>query len=91
MGKHDDKVVASITDALAPLKDGMTILCGGFGLNFRCPNSPRNEARQKGTQGGKEKARTLVNERRNLVGRENGLAVEEDDVTPNSERWLVQR
>jgi 3-oxoacid CoA-transferase subunit A len=32
-GKHRDKVVASVQDALAPLKDGMTILVGGFGLS----------------------------------------------------------
>ncbi|HEU0029329.1 MAG TPA: CoA transferase subunit A [Kofleriaceae bacterium] len=32
-GRHADKVVASIADALAPLKDGMTIMCGGFGLS----------------------------------------------------------
>ena len=32
-GKHKDKVVASIVDALAPLRDGMTILVGGFGLS----------------------------------------------------------
>ena len=33
MGKHKDKVVASVQDALVPLKDGMTILVGGFGLS----------------------------------------------------------
>ena len=32
-GRHKDKVVASIADALAPLRDGMTILVGGFGLS----------------------------------------------------------
>jgi len=32
-GKHGNKVVASIADALAPLKDGMTIMVGGFGLS----------------------------------------------------------
>lgn len=32
-GKHGTKVVASIADALAPLKDGMTIMVGGFGLS----------------------------------------------------------
>jgi 3-oxoacid CoA-transferase subunit A len=31
--KHKDKVVASVADALAPLRDGMTILVGGFGLS----------------------------------------------------------
>src|SRR3954466_9360951 len=30
-GKHGNKVVASRTDALAPLKDGMTCTRGGFG------------------------------------------------------------
>ncbi len=34
IGRHkDDKVVASIAEALAPLEDGMTILVGGFGLS----------------------------------------------------------
>lgn len=33
IGRHKDKVVASITEALAPLTDGMTILVGGFGLS----------------------------------------------------------
>jgi 3-oxoacid CoA-transferase subunit A len=32
-GRHQDKVVASIAEALAPLTDGMTILVGGFGLS----------------------------------------------------------
>ncbi len=32
-GKHGNKVVASIAEALAPLKDGMTIMVGGFGLS----------------------------------------------------------
>jgi 3-oxoacid CoA-transferase subunit A len=33
-GKHgDNKVRASIAEALAPLEDGMTILVGGFGLS----------------------------------------------------------
>jgi 3-oxoacid CoA-transferase subunit A len=31
--RHGAKVVASIAEALAPLTDGMTILCGGFGLS----------------------------------------------------------
>ena len=30
---HNAKVVASIEEALAPLRDGMTILVGGFGLS----------------------------------------------------------
>ena len=33
IGRHKDKVLASIADALVPLKDGMTILVGGFGLS----------------------------------------------------------
>jgi 3-oxoacid CoA-transferase subunit A len=32
-GRHIDKVVASVAEALAPLRDGMTILVGGFGLS----------------------------------------------------------
>lgn len=32
-GKHGNKVVANVTEALAPLKDGMTIMVGGFGLS----------------------------------------------------------
>ena len=32
-GRHNDKVVASIAEAVAPLHDGMTILVGGFGLS----------------------------------------------------------
>ena len=33
IGRHADKVVASVAEALAPLEDGMTILVGGFGLS----------------------------------------------------------
>ena len=32
-GKHANKVVATIAEALAPLRDGMTIMVGGFGLS----------------------------------------------------------
>ena len=32
-GRHGNKVVASVAEALAPLSDGMTILVGGFGLS----------------------------------------------------------
>ena len=32
-GRHGDKVVSTVADALAPLQDGMTILVGGFGLS----------------------------------------------------------
>jgi len=33
IGRHKDKVVGSIAEALAPLRDGMTIMVGGFGLS----------------------------------------------------------
>ncbi len=33
MSRHGDKVVASVAEALAPLRDGMTIMVGGFGLS----------------------------------------------------------
>lgn len=33
MTKHGNKVVASVQEALAPLRDGMTIMVGGFGLS----------------------------------------------------------
>lgn len=33
IGRHGNKVRASIAEALAPLEDGMTILVGGFGLS----------------------------------------------------------
>jgi 3-oxoacid CoA-transferase subunit A len=32
-GKHANKIVATIEEALAPLRDGMTIMVGGFGLS----------------------------------------------------------
>jgi 3-oxoacid CoA-transferase subunit A len=32
-GRHGDKVVGSVGDALADLRDGMTIMVGGFGLS----------------------------------------------------------
>jgi 3-oxoacid CoA-transferase subunit A len=32
-GRHHHKVVTTIAEALAPLRDGMTILVGGFGLS----------------------------------------------------------
>jgi len=31
-GRHKDKVVGSVADALADLRDGMTVMVGGFGL-----------------------------------------------------------
>jgi 3-oxoacid CoA-transferase subunit A len=33
IGRHGDKVAASVAEALAPLRDGMTVLVGGFGLS----------------------------------------------------------
>lgn len=33
IGRHTNKIAASVADALAPLRDGMTILVGGFGLS----------------------------------------------------------
>jgi 3-oxoacid CoA-transferase subunit A len=33
IGRHSDKIVASIALALSPLRDGMTVLVGGFGLS----------------------------------------------------------
>jgi 3-oxoacid CoA-transferase subunit A len=33
IGRHADKVAASVAEALEPLRDGMTILVGGFGLS----------------------------------------------------------
>ena len=33
IGRHADKVAASVADALEPLRDGMTLLVGGFGLS----------------------------------------------------------
>ena len=32
-GRHDNKVSSSVAEALAPLRDGMTIMVGGFGLS----------------------------------------------------------
>jgi 3-oxoacid CoA-transferase subunit A len=32
-GKHGNKVVVNVAEALAPLRDGMTIMVGGFGLS----------------------------------------------------------
>jgi 3-oxoacid CoA-transferase subunit A len=66
VGKHDDKVVASIEDALAPLKDGMTILCGGFGL------SGNPEALIRGVVARKVRDLTLVSNNAGNMGK--GLA-----------------
>jgi 3-oxoacid CoA-transferase subunit A len=32
-GKHANKVVSTIAEALESLRDGMTVMCGGFGLS----------------------------------------------------------
>ena len=32
-GRHANKIVASVAEALAPLRDGMTLMVGGFGLS----------------------------------------------------------
>jgi 3-oxoacid CoA-transferase subunit A len=32
-GRHGNKIVASIAEALEPMRDGMTVMCGGFGLS----------------------------------------------------------
>ena len=32
-GRHANKIVGSVAEALEPLRDGMTIMCGGFGLS----------------------------------------------------------
>ena len=65
-GKHNDKVVATIADALAPLQDGMTILCGGFGL------SGNPEALIKGVVDRGVKNLTLVSNNAGNLGK--GLA-----------------
>jgi 3-oxoacid CoA-transferase subunit A len=33
IGRHGDKLAASVAEALEPLRDGMTIMVGGFGLS----------------------------------------------------------
>lgn len=32
-GRHANKIVGSVAQALEPLRDGMTVMCGGFGLS----------------------------------------------------------
>jgi 3-oxoacid CoA-transferase subunit A len=66
-GKHTDKVVASIAEALAPLRDGMTILVGGFGL------SGNPEALIKGVVERGVKDLTLVSNNAGNMGK--GLAL----------------
>ena len=33
IGRHADKIAASVAEALEPLRDGMTLMVGGFGLS----------------------------------------------------------
>jgi len=65
-GKHANKVVASIADALVPLRDGMTIMVGGFGL------SGNPEALIKGVVERGAKHLTLVSNNAGNLGK--GLA-----------------
>ena len=65
-GKHGQKVVASIEEALAPLRDGMTIMVGGFGL------SGNPEALIKGVVDRGVKELTLVSNNAGNLGK--GLA-----------------
>ncbi len=67
VGRHANKVVASIEEALAPLTDGMTILCGGFGL------SGNPEALIKGVVARGVKDLTLVSNNAGNMGK--GLAL----------------
>jgi 3-oxoacid CoA-transferase subunit A len=66
IGKHANKVVASIDEALAPLRDGMTIMVGGFGL------SGNPEALIKGVVERGAKELTLVSNNAGNLGK--GLA-----------------
>jgi 3-oxoacid CoA-transferase subunit A len=65
-GRHNAKVVASIAEALAPLTDGMTILCGGFGL------SGNPEALIRGVVDSGKRDLTLVSNNAGNIGK--GLA-----------------
>ncbi|MGE0403133.1 MAG: CoA-transferase, partial [Kofleriaceae bacterium] len=67
IGRHKNKVVGSIAEALEPLKDGMTILCGGFGL------SGNPEALIKGVVERGAKHLTLVSNNAGNMGK--GLAL----------------
>src|SRR5262249_18328103 len=66
IGRHRNKVVASVEEALAPLEDGMTILVGGFGL------SGNPEALIKGVVARGVKHLTLVSNNAGNMGK--GLA-----------------
>ncbi|MBA2541097.1 MAG: aminotransferase class III-fold pyridoxal phosphate-dependent enzyme, partial [Deltaproteobacteria bacterium] len=65
-GRHADKVVPSVADALARLEDGMTIMVGGFGL------SGNPEALIKGVVDRGVKNLTLVSNNAGNLGK--GLA-----------------
>jgi 3-oxoacid CoA-transferase subunit A len=65
-GKHGNKVVASVAEALAPMRDGMTIMCGGFGL------SGNPEALIRGVVGRGVRDLTLVSNNAGNLGK--GLA-----------------
>jgi 3-oxoacid CoA-transferase subunit A len=67
IGKHGNKVVATVAEALEPLRDGMTILCGGFGL------SGNPEALIRGVVERGVKDLTLVSNNAGNLGK--GLAV----------------
>ena len=67
IGRHGDKIVDSIAEALEPLRDGMTILCGGFGL------SGNPEALIKGVVARGAKHLTLVSNNAGNMGK--GLAL----------------
>ena len=66
-GKHRDKVQTSIAAALEPLRDGMTIMVGGFGL------SGNPEALIKGVVARGVKDLTLVSNNAGNLGK--GLAI----------------
>jgi 3-oxoacid CoA-transferase subunit A len=67
IGRHRDKVVDSIAEALVSLQDGMTILVGGFGL------SGNPEALIKGVVAHGAKDLTLVSNNAGNMGK--GLAL----------------
>ena len=66
-GKHKDKVAPSIAAALEPLRDGMTIMVGGFGL------SGNPEALIKGVVARGVRDLTLISNNAGNLGK--GLAV----------------
>jgi 3-oxoacid CoA-transferase subunit A len=66
-GRHMSKVVASVAEALAPLRDGMTILIGGFGL------SGNPEALMRGVMERGVRDLTMVSNNAGALGRGLGL------------------